>query len=130
MVQYMCANGLRDGVSTRTTPGHAAVTPPSQCQHTGCNNDVPFGMQEHYNYYCTNMQAKKENKGSSMMCLPNVSTSSASAIVVLCDGTGNWLEGPVHFEVKTKSTSGRKKLASDIWHDSRVFHLPIQLCAV
>ena len=52
VVQYMCADGLRDGVSTRTIPDTS-----SQCTHTGCNNDVRFEMQEHYNY-CMNCKCE------------------------------------------------------------------------
>ena len=53
----MCADGLRDGVTTRTIPDT-----PSQCQNSDCNNDVRFGMQENYDYYM-NCKYRKRNKG-------------------------------------------------------------------
>jgi len=57
VVQYMCADGLRDGVTTRTIPDT-----PSQCQNNDCNNDVRFGMQEDYDYYM-NCKYRKRNHG-------------------------------------------------------------------
>jgi hypothetical protein len=57
VVQYMCATGLRDGVTTRTIPDT-----PSQCQNSDCNNDVRFGMQENYDYYM-NCKYRKRNYG-------------------------------------------------------------------
>jgi hypothetical protein len=57
VVQYMCDDRLRDGVTTRTIP-----ETPSQCQNSDCNNDVRFGMHEDYDYYM-NCKYRKRNKG-------------------------------------------------------------------
>lgn len=57
VVQYMCDDRLRDGVTTRTIP-----ETPSQCQNYDCNNDVRFGMHESYDYYM-NCKYRFRNKG-------------------------------------------------------------------
>lgn len=46
VIQYMCDDRLRDGVTTRTIPDQ-----PSECLNLDCNNDVRYGMHEDYDYY-------------------------------------------------------------------------------
>eukprot|EP00039_Didymoeca_costata_P017920 m.331362 g.331362 ORF g.331362 m.331362 type:complete len:1488 (-) comp16713_c0_seq1:193-4656(-) len=57
VVQYMCDDRLRDGVTTRTIP-----QTPSQCQNYDCNNDARFGMHEDYDYYM-NCRYRYRNMG-------------------------------------------------------------------
>lgn len=57
IVQYMCDDRLRDGVTTRTIPEQ-----PSNCQNYDCNNDVRFGMHEDYDYYM-NCKYRFRNRG-------------------------------------------------------------------
>ena len=57
VVQYMCDDKLRDGVTTRTIP-----ETPSNCQNNDCNNDVRFGMHEDFDYYM-NCKYRYRNKG-------------------------------------------------------------------
>eukprot|EP00794_Sanderia_malayensis_P006165 gene6165-6876_t len=46
IIQYMCANRLRDGTTTTTIPDN-----PAQCKKYDCTNDLKYGMHEDYNYY-------------------------------------------------------------------------------
>jgi hypothetical protein len=46
VVQYMCADTVRDGVTTRTIP-----ETPTQCANNDCSHDARFGMNEDYDYY-------------------------------------------------------------------------------
>lgn len=57
VVQYMCDERLRDGVTTRTIP-----QTPSQCLNYDCNNDVRYGMHESYDYYM-NCKYRFRNRG-------------------------------------------------------------------
>ena len=57
VIQYMCSDNLRDGVTTRTIPDQ-----PSNCLNNDCNTDVRYGMHEDYDYY-TNCKYRKRNKG-------------------------------------------------------------------
>lgn len=57
VVQYMCDQRLRDGVTTRTIP-----QTPAQCLNNDCNNDVRFGMHESYDYYM-NCKYRYRNRG-------------------------------------------------------------------
>lgn len=57
VIQYMCSDKLRDGVTTRTIPDQ-----PSNCLNNDCNNDVRYGMHETYDYYM-NCKYRHRNKG-------------------------------------------------------------------
>lgn len=57
IVQYMCDDRLRDGVTTRTIP-----QTPAQCANGDCNNDARYGMHESYDYYM-NCKYRKRNMG-------------------------------------------------------------------
>eukprot|EP00056_Hartaetosiga_gracilis_P013768 m.231079 g.231079 ORF g.231079 m.231079 type:complete len:1329 (-) comp13895_c4_seq1:92-4078(-) len=57
VIQYMCHDNLRDGVTTRTIPDQ-----PSNCLNNDCNTDVRYGMHEDYDYY-TNCKHRYRNQG-------------------------------------------------------------------
>eukprot|EP00043_Microstomoeca_roanoka_P013090 m.127830 g.127830 ORF g.127830 m.127830 type:complete len:1330 (+) comp15664_c4_seq1:258-4247(+) len=57
VIQYMCSDNLRDGVTTRTIPDQ-----PSNCLNNDCNTDVRYGMHEDYDYYI-NCKYRKRNAG-------------------------------------------------------------------
>jgi len=57
VVQYMCSDNLRDGVTTRTIPDQ-----PSNCLNYDCNTDVRYGMHEDYDYYM-NCKYRFRNNG-------------------------------------------------------------------
>lgn len=57
VIQYMCSDNLRDGVTTRTIPNQ-----PSNCLNNDCNKDVRYGMHEDYDYY-TNCRFRWRNQG-------------------------------------------------------------------
>jgi len=57
VVQYMCDDLLRDGVTTRTIP-----ETPTQCLNNDCNTDVRYGMHESYDYYM-NCKYRFRNRG-------------------------------------------------------------------
>lgn len=57
VIQYMCDDRLRDGVTTRTIP-----QTPSQCLNNDCNTDVRYGMHEDYDYYM-NCKYRFRNRG-------------------------------------------------------------------
>eukprot|EP00051_Salpingoeca_urceolata_P010125 m.123447 g.123447 ORF g.123447 m.123447 type:complete len:1382 (-) comp16588_c0_seq1:189-4334(-) len=57
IVQYMCGDNLRDGVTTRTIPRQ-----PSECLNEDCNRDIRYGMHEDYDYYM-NCRYRKRNRG-------------------------------------------------------------------
>jgi len=57
VVQYMCSENLRDGVTTRTIPDQ-----PTNCLNNDCNTDVRYGMHESYDYYM-NCKYRFRNKG-------------------------------------------------------------------
>ncbi|EGD81580.1 hypothetical protein PTSG_02295 [Salpingoeca rosetta] len=57
VIQYMCSDNLRDGVTTRTIPDQ-----PSNCLNNDCNTDVRYGMHEDYDYY-VNCKYRMRNRG-------------------------------------------------------------------
>ena len=57
VIQYMCDERLRDGVTTRTIP-----QTPAQCLNNDCNTDVRYGMHESYDYYM-NCRYRYRNRG-------------------------------------------------------------------
>ncbi|XP_001628323.2 protein DD3-3 [Nematostella vectensis] len=57
VMQYMCGENVRDGVTTQTVPEN-----PILCQNFDCNTDKRFGMHENYEYY-TNCKYRNRNKG-------------------------------------------------------------------
>mmetsp|Transcript_24311 Transcript_24311/g.72639 ORF Transcript_24311/g.72639 Transcript_24311/m.72639 type:complete len:1418 (-) Transcript_24311:1276-5529(-) len=57
IVQYMCDDNLRDGVTTRTIPNT-----PAQCLNNDCNSDTRYGMHEDYDYY-QNCNYRFRNRG-------------------------------------------------------------------
>jgi len=57
VMQYMCDDRVRDGVTTRTIP-----QTPTQCLNNDCNTDVRYGMHESYDYYM-NCRYRFRNRG-------------------------------------------------------------------
>eukprot|EP00730_Choanoeca_flexa_P007634 TRINITY_DN12364_c0_g1_i1.p1 TRINITY_DN12364_c0_g1~~TRINITY_DN12364_c0_g1_i1.p1 ORF type:complete len:1352 (+),score=367.27 TRINITY_DN12364_c0_g1_i1:132-4187(+) len=57
VIQYMCHDNVRDGVTTRTIPQQ-----PTNCLNDDCNTDVRYGMHEDYDYY-TNCRYRFRNRG-------------------------------------------------------------------
>eukprot|EP00045_Choanoeca_perplexa_P015661 m.200161 g.200161 ORF g.200161 m.200161 type:complete len:596 (+) comp17050_c0_seq13:161-1948(+) len=57
VVQYMCHDNVRDGVTTRTIPQQ-----PTNCLNNDCNTDIRYGMHEDYDYY-TNCRYRFRNRG-------------------------------------------------------------------
>ncbi|CAH1783889.1 unnamed protein product [Owenia fusiformis] len=57
VLQYMCGDLVRDGVTTTTIPDN-----PAQCENYDCNTDTRYGMNEDYDYYL-NCKLRYRNKG-------------------------------------------------------------------
>ncbi|XP_058950306.2 protein DD3-3 [Pocillopora verrucosa] len=57
ILQYMCGDDVRDGITTQTIPDNPAL-----CQNYDCNSDVRFGMHEDYDYYM-DCKYRDRNKG-------------------------------------------------------------------
>ncbi|XP_078384681.1 protein DD3-3-like [Oculina patagonica] len=57
ILQYMCGDNVRDGITTQTIPENRAL-----CQNYDCNKDTRFGMHEDYDYYM-DCKYRNRNKG-------------------------------------------------------------------
>lgn len=57
ILQYMCGDNVRNGITTQTIPDNPAL-----CKDYDCNSDHRFGMHEDYDYY-TNCKYRNRNKG-------------------------------------------------------------------
>lgn len=57
ILQYMCGDNVRNGITTQTIPDNPAL-----CKSYDCNSDVRFGMHEDHDYY-TNCKYRNRNKG-------------------------------------------------------------------
>ena len=57
ILQYMCADTVRDGTTTQIIPADK-----EQCENSNCNTDYKYGMNEDYDYYKT-CKSTSRNKG-------------------------------------------------------------------
>lgn len=57
VIQYMCSDLARDGITTKTIPEDR-----NQCLDSNCNKDTRYGMHEDYNYY-NNCKYRQQNTG-------------------------------------------------------------------
>jgi len=57
IIQYMCADRIRDGTDDRTIP-----ISPEQCYNLDCDTDVRYGRHENFDFYMNCLQ-RSRNKG-------------------------------------------------------------------
>nr|XP_039264371.1 protein DD3-3-like [Styela clava] len=57
ILQYMCSDTLRDGISTSTIPEK-----PNNCKNGDCDSDKAYGMHEDF-YYYAHCKLRSRNKG-------------------------------------------------------------------
>eukprot|EP00794_Sanderia_malayensis_P009192 gene9192-10166_t len=57
IIQYMCGDLVRDGITTRTIPDNK-----DRCYNKDCNKDLNYGMHEDFDYY-NKCKDRERNKG-------------------------------------------------------------------